>query len=115
MFERFKLWRQRRKNRKDNFVVLKAQVMVPLEEMEQNRSIRVPVRCLDGEIVTTEKEIPVPVCKAIEALSYRLLAEHERFVDLSFQPRKKTGRAKVTALLGVMSTAPKTQKEGDDV
>lgn len=104
MLERIKRWRERRRafrNKKD-FSILKGAVLVPEEEMNAMRKIKVPVRCLDGTVVLSEKEIPEAVCKAVESLCFRILADHERFVDLSYQPRKKSGRVKVTALLGVM-------------
>ena len=92
----------RRKKKKNGFTVIKGSVLVPEKEMEEMRTVRVPVRCLDGTVTMTEKQIPVAVCRAIESVSYRLLAEHERFLDLSYQPRKKAGKVKVTALLGVL-------------
>lgn len=102
MFASIKRMIERRRNRKKDFSVLKGSVIVSDEEMNAVNKIKVPVRCLDGTVVMSEKEIPVPVCKAIESLSYRLLADYERFVDLSYQPRRKDKKVKVNALLGVM-------------
>ena len=110
MLERIKRWRERRRafrNKKD-FSILKGSVLVPEEEMSAIRKIKVPVRCLDGKVVLSEKEIPEAVCKAVESLCFRILADYERFVDVSYQPRKRSGRVKVTALLGVMCSGQET-------
>ena len=112
MFARIKRMIERRRNRKRDFAVLKGSVIVSDEEMNSLRKIKVPVRCLDGTVVMSEKEIPVPVCKAIESLSYRLLADYERFVDVSYQPRRKEKKVKVNALLGVMCNLDKTRDNG---
>ena len=104
MLERIKRWRERRRafrNKKD-FSILKGSVLVPQEEMTATRKVKVPVRCLDGTVALSEKEIPEAVCKAVESLCFRILTDYERFVDLSYQPRKRSSRIKVTALLGVM-------------
>lgn len=102
MFARIKRMIERRKNRKDNFAVLKGSVIVSDEEMNNTKKFKVPVRCLDGTVVITEKEIPEPVSRAIESLTLRILADYERFVDVSYQPRRKDKKVKVNALLGVM-------------
>jgi hypothetical protein len=104
MFEGIRRWRERRRafKNKQDFAVLKGTIIVPEEDTEAMRKIKVPVRCLDGSVVLTEKEVPEAICKAVESLCFRILADHEQFVDLSYQPRKKSGRVKVTALLGVM-------------
>ena len=100
----------RRKKQKKGFTVIKGSVLVPETEMHEMRAVRAPVRCLDGTVTMTDKQIPVAVCRAIESVSYRLLAEHERFLDLSYQPRKKTGKVKVTALLGVLCNEDEDEK-----
>ena len=112
MFASIKRMIQRRRNRKRDFAVLKGSVIVSDEEMNVVRKVKVPVRCLDGTVVLTDKEIPEPVCKAIESLSYRLLADYERFVDVSYQPRRKDKKVKVNALLGVMCNLQKPDDNG---
>ena len=102
MFASIKRIIQRRRNRKRDFAVLKGSVIVDEKDMDAVKTIKVPVRCLDGTVVVSDKSVPVPVCKAVETLAYRLLAEHERFIDLSYQPRKKDKKVKVNALIGIM-------------